>query len=368
MKLRRGTALMLAVLCLLLCACGSAERGKSERVTLWCLEDEPLRQPLEELIQEYNRSPGEWQQVSLRCFPDEESLAAAFDTARPDLLLCSHDRARTLEQQALLRDLRADLGAAAPEYPESLCQAPDGVGSGYFPLGVQVTLLCLREEADENWTDLETLFAAASDYGREEGGAFFTADSFSELFYQALLSQKTEFHADHLRDRNTPAYLSLYNALAGGAFDRGITLSEHGAAELVAAGALPCGAAASSSMTVLPGTGFVIRPLPGLEEDAPLPGRAMGLAVTAREGRSLRSAAAFLRWLLSDGRAGRAALAAGLIPAALSEAPEAESPLEELLLSLKAERTLFLLPPESDYLKNQAAFEQAFRAVLRRFL
>lgn len=367
MKLRRGTALVLAALCLLLCACGGGG-GKPERVTLWCLEDEPLRQPLEELIQEYNRSPGEWQQVSLRCFPDEASLAAAFDTARPDLLLCSHDRAWTLEQQALLRDLRADLGAAAPDYPEDLCLAPDGVGSGYFPLGVQVTLLCLREEADGDWADLEALCAAASGYGREEGSAFFTADSFGALFYQALLSQKAEFHADLLQDRSTPAYLALYNALAGCAFDRGIALSAHGAAELVAAGALPCGAAASSEMTRLPGEGFVIRTLPGLEKDAPLPGRAMGLAVTARESRGLRSAAAFLRWLFSDGRAGRAALDAGLIPAALSAAPESESPLEELLLSLGAEHPLFLLPPEGDYGKNQAAFEQAFRAVLRRFL
>ncbi len=367
MKLRRGTALMLAVLCLLLCACGGGG-GKPERVTLWCLEDDPLRQPLEELIQEYNRSPGDWQQLSLRCFPDEKSLAAAFDTLRPDLLLCSHDRAWTLEQQALLRDLRAELGAAAPEYPENLSLTPDGVGRGYFPLGVQVTLLCLREDVDGNWGALEALLADAADYGREEGNAFFTADSFGELFYQALLTQKTEFHADLLRDRDSPAYLALYNALAGGAFDRGITLSAHGAAELVAAGALPCGAGASSAMTVLPGEGFVIRPLPGLEEDTPLPGRAVGLAVTAREGRSLRSAAAFLRWLFSDGRAGRAALDAGLIPAALSEAPEAESPLEELLLSLGAEHPLFLLPPEGDYGKNQAAFEQAFRAVLRRFL
>ena len=40
MKLRRGTALMLAVLCLLLCACGGGG-GKPERVTLWCLEDDP---------------------------------------------------------------------------------------------------------------------------------------------------------------------------------------------------------------------------------------------------------------------------------------------------------------------------------------
>lgn len=367
MKLRRGTALMLAVLCLLLCACGGGG-GRPERVTLWCLEDDPLRKPLEELVQEYNRSPGEWQQVSLRCFPDEESLAAAFDTARPDLLLCSHDRAWTLEQQALLRDLRAQLGTAAPDYPESLRLAPESVGSGYFPLGVQVTLLCLREEADGSWADLEALCAAAAAYGREKGSAFFTADSFGELFYQTLLAQKTEFHADLLRDRDTPAYLALYNALAGCAFDRGIAVSEHGAAELVAAGALPCAAAASSEMTVLPGEGFVIRALPGLEKNAPLPGRAMGLAVTARESRGLRSAAAFLRWVFSERRADRAALDAGLIPAAADGTIEAESPLEELLLALEAEHPVYLLPPEGDYIKNQAAFEQAFRAVLRRFL
>ena len=367
MKLRRRTALVLAVLCLLLCACGGRGSGKPERVTLWCLEDDPLRRPLEELIQEYNGNPGEWQQVSLRCFADEESLAAAFDTARPDLLLCSHARAWTLEQQELFRDLRPGLGEAAPAYPEYLCLAPESVGRGYFPLGVQVPLLCVRREADGGWTDLTALCEAAASLGRE-GEAFFTADSFGDLFYQELLGRGVEFHADPLRDRNDPGYLALYNALAGGAFDRGVVLSEHGAAELVAAGTLPCGAAASSSLTELPEEGFMIRPLPGLEKGGPLLGRALGLAVTARENRDLRSAAAFLRWLFSEGRADRAALDAGLIPAALGGEPKAETELEELLLSLGEEYRLHLLPPGGDYARNQAAFEQDFRAVLRRFL
>lgn len=368
MKLRRETALLLAALCLLLCACGGAGGGKPDPVTLWCLEDDPLCLPLEQLVQKYNQSPGAWQQVSLRRFADEESLAAAFDAARPDLLLCSHDRAWTLEQQELFRDLRAELGDAAPDYPESLCAVPEGVGQGYFPLGLELPLLAVREDLEADWPDLQAFCAAASAYGREHGSAFFTADSFGDLLYQELLLQGVEFHGDAVRDERKSAYVAAYNALTGCAFDRGLALSEHGAAELVSAGALPCAVAASTELTALPGEGYTVRPLPGLGQDAPLLGRVTGIAVTAREGRDLGSAAAFLRWLFSEGRAGRAALDAGLIPAAQDPAAEPGTPLESLLLSLGAEHPFLLLPPGGDYEKNRAAFEQSFRAALRRFL
>lgn len=368
MKLRTVTALALALLCLLLCACSAGGGGRSERVTLWCLESDPLRLPLEKLAQEYNRSPGGRLQVKVRSFPDEESLAAAFDTARPDLLLCSHDRAWTLEQQELLRDLRSEMGEAAPDYPESLLALPIGVGEGYYPLGVQVTLLCVREELQEDWEDLPALCEYAAAYGRERGEPFFTADSFGDLIFQELFRQGAELHGDLLRDREEEPGMAAYNALAACALDRGLALSEHEAVTLAASGALPCAAGASTEMTRLPAKGFAIRPLPGLEKTAPLPGVASGIAVTAREGRDLDSAAAFLSWLFSEGRASWAALEAGLLPSAVGAAPEAESPLEALLLELGADHELWLLSPEGDYLKNRAAFERELRAELLRFL
>lgn len=368
MKLRAVTAILLAALCLLLCACSAESGGKPERVTLWCLEDDPLCLALEELVQEYNRNPGKWQQVSLRVFPDEESLAAAFDTARPDLLLCSHDRAWTLEQQELFRDLSGEMGAGAPDYPEELCAVPEDVGRGYFPLGVRVTLLCVREELDEDWADLQALCDAASAYARETGSPFFTADSFGDLMYQELLRQGVEFHGDPIRDGRETAYIEAYNALAGAAFDRGLTLTEQGAAPLAAAGELPCAAAASTQMRAVPEEGFVLRALPGVVEGAPLLATSSGLAVTAREGRDLGSAAAFVRWLFSDSRAARAALDAGLIPAVSDGETAPETALQELLLELGAEHPLHLLPPKGDYEGNRAAFEESFRAVLRRFL
>lgn len=367
MKLRAVTALLLAALCLLLCACGGVNGGRPNRVTLWCLEDDPLCRPLEELVLEYNRSPGEWQQVSLRSFPDEDSLAEAFDAARPDLLLCSHDRAWTLEQQGLLRDLSGELGEDAPEFPEDLRAVPEDVGGGYFPLGTQVTLLCVREDLAGDWADLQSFCAAAEAYARETGSPFFTADSFGDLIYQELLRQGLEFHGDTLRDGRERAYTDAYNALASCAFDRGLTVTEHPAVSLASAGELPCAVAEAAQMRALPETGFVLGPAPVAGEDAPLLGRGWGLAVTVREGRKTDSAAAFLGWLYSEGRAARAALDAGLIPAVPGEAA-AQTPLETLLLELGRERSLHLLPPGGDYESARADFEESFRAVLRRFL
>ena len=364
MKLRRQAALVLAALCLLLCACGGAgDRADQDSVSVWCLEDDPLRPVLEELIRQYNQNPGDGLPVTLRCFPDEESMADAFDTARPDLLLCSHERAWALERQGLLRDVRGGL-ETPPAYPESLTVLSDSLGRGYFPLGVEVTLLCSREDAPAPGADWGAIWSAAAKYTGKTGKPYFAADSYAALFYQAMLAQRAEFHADRDRDRENSLYRAYYNALAEGVFDGRIALTAHPAALLLQGGELPCAAASSADLAALPGEGFVFAPLPGIRPGGELPGMAVGLAVTTRDGRSTRSAAAFLRWLLSEGRADQAALDAGLIPAARDAAPTADTALERELLRLGEEQSLHLYEPGGDYLRNREAFESGFRAAM----
>lgn len=371
MTRRRIPALILALICLLLCGCGVSGRGDQEPVTLWCLEDDPLRGALEELVERYDRDRGGLLPVELRSFPDEESLAEAFHASRPDLLLCSHDRALALERQGILRDVRAGLGEGAPSYPASLEGSFDAVGRSYFPLGAQVTLLAVTAEAAETVSPeqlqlLDGLCACAEDYAARTGRPFFTADSFSELFYLGMLSQLSQFHADETRDRHSSAYLRVYTQLTDCAFRGGLAVSEHAGADLLRSGAIACAALPS---TALPGAGFepgLLLPLPGLEMERELPALCTGIAVTAREGRGLRSAAGFLSWLFAEGRAEQAALDAGLVPASLGEMPEQEGLLPRTLLALRGERTLHLYDPEGEYWRSRDGFEEQLRAILRR--
>ncbi len=366
MNLRRGAALLLAALCLLLCACGGAEDSAGQdSVSVWCLEDEPLRPALEAWIRAYNKDP-EGLPVSLRCFPDEESLAAAFDAARPDLLLCSHDRAWTLERQGLLRDVRGGLGAV-PDYPAWLSCLSDCLGRSYFPLGVEVTLLAWREDAPAPGRGWAAFWAGAADYSAESGMPYFSAEEYGSLFYQALLQRRVEFRADLSRDGENEDFRELYNALAGGMFDGSIALTGQPVTLLLQGGELPCIAASSASLAALPGEGFAFSPLPGTDAGEPLPGMALGLAVTARDGRGTRSATAFLRWLLEEGRAGQAALDAGLIPVMEGEL-QAETALERELLRLQAEQDVHLYEPGGDYLRNRRDFELVLRTMINGFL
>ncbi|MBR5094837.1 MAG: hypothetical protein IK095_07050, partial [Oscillospiraceae bacterium] len=227
MMRRRWTALLLAAICLLLCACGSGgARTDQERLTLWCLESDPLCPQLRELVGRYDRDTRGLLPVDLRSFPDEESLAEAFHTARPDLLLCSHDRACALERQGLLRDVRAGLGEEAPACPESLAAAFDQVGRSYFPIGAEVTLLGLSRErageiACEDLERLEGLCYSAEAYAARSGRPFFVAASYAEIFYQGMLSRNAEFHADPIRDRRNSAFLRVYSLLTDCAFEGG---------------------------------------------------------------------------------------------------------------------------------------------------
>ena len=80
-----------------------------------------------------------------------------------------------------------------------------------------------------------------------------------------------------------------------------------------------------------------------------------------------RSATAFLRWLLEEGRAGQAALDAGLIPVMEGEL-QAETALERELLRLQAEQDVHLYEPGGDYLRNRRDFELVLRAMINGFL
>ena len=364
--MRRSLICLLAALCLLLCACG-APRAKADSISLWYAEDDPAAAALCALAADYNRTADkELLRISLRALPDGESLAAAAGAGSlPELLLCSHDLALTLQEQGLLRDMRAALGDAAPAYPADLAPHDEGLGRSVFPLGAAVQLLCRREDEPAP-ADLEALFRRAADYGRETGLPYCTADAFAPLFYQLLLLRDTEFQALRERDLRSPAYPEVYNLLAGAAYDHGLCVSDAAGARLVQSGQLPCALVDAPRLPGLALSGCVLTPLPGIGEGGPYLADLRCLAVTAREGRAGRSLGAFLAWLLEDARLQDLALQSGLVPVH-SGAPVAEdSPLNALLCGMGTRYRLFLADDSRSYLENRAAFEADFRAALAR--
>lgn len=188
MKLRKtAAAVLLLCLCLPLMAC-AAEKNSRDAVSLWYVEGEAAAPALAALIGEYNAGlGGELLPLSLRAFPDEESLAAAFDTARPDLLLCAHPRAMALYDRGLTRDTAPALAGNPPAFAAWLTERFSAVGRSFFPIGTEVQLLYARSgslgrEAPE---DLEALLSRPGPTGWKTGPPFSQPTPFPPCFIRA---------------------------------------------------------------------------------------------------------------------------------------------------------------------------------------
>ena len=359
---------LLSALCLTCCACGQpGSRDSREAVTLWYAEGSELAAMLETLAEEYNASLGssELLPVSLRAFPDEDSLAAGFNTARPDLLLCSHSRAFSIYATGVIRDMGEALDGTGPAYPDYLKSYSPCIGNGYFPIGFETQLLYVHDNAANaaDW-NLMRLLEYTAEYGLEEGLPFMTTDSFSALLYDMLLSWGTELHGIRQLDITNLRYLSAYNLLAEAAFTGGLISSEVPAEVLVQSGYVSCAAINSASLIGADMESCTVFPLPRLQTSQVYLAQAEGLAVTARDGRDLQSIAGFLSWLSQGGRMSVAALGAGLVPAVDFENVEIHGILQTVLLELANEGEAHFPMPESDFYQNRALLEAELRAAM----
>ena len=359
--IRKIAALLLAGLCLLLCACASQPESR-DALSLWYPEEAPLARLLPELAEAYNqnRSPSALP-LALRCFPDEQALLDALSAAPPDLLLCSQELALPLYESGALRPLTL---TTAPEYGAMLLGRSEAVGSSFFPLGSELELLCGSAETIGSLDNLEALFAAAAEYGAANARPFLGADALAPLLYQLMLGRGSEFHARRDLDGGSRVYRDAYNLIAEAAFQGGLDLEADPLSRLTD-GALPCAVLSSGALVGLEEENLAFRPLPGRAAEEALLARCWGLAVTAGAGRNLRSAGAFLGWLLEGERAASLPLKAGLVPALPGEVP-ADTALSRLLLELR-DAVLHLPDGESDYVRNHRDFEARFRAALALF-
>lgn len=361
--IRCAAALLAAALCLGLCACGgeaAEKQDNSQAVSLWYVSGAPAEELLA-LAGAYADESGNL--ILARSFEDEESLAAALDSARPDLLLCSLPRAVELYDRGLLRDISSAI-TAAPEYVESVTAHSAGTGRGIFPIGSEVQLLYTTPGLIQGGAPdtMRALLELAAKYGRDTGLPFFTADSFGGLIYQSMLSRGEQLYGRREKDINSSAYLDAYNALAEAAFYGGLAVTEYSARELVDSGYLPCAAARSSSLTGLSADSAIsLLPTDG---DGGRLADCLCLAVTAPESRSTGRIARFISWLSESGRLSTLALNSGLVPAVAGASPTGQNSLTAALMELYDENALHIPGADEEYLANRESLENELRRSL----
>ena len=327
------------ILCVLLCACllltGCGEEIKTpeeETVSIWLVEGELLSAELTALAEQFNNASFPVK-AELRAFANEEELGAALDSARPDLILCGHERAVALHEQGRLRDVSSGF-TQTPAFSESFLTLSDCVGSAFFPIGAETELLVLNGPAfdqsaasalgRDTLTTLDGLCAAASACG-EQGQLFFTADSFTALFTLALGPVGSGFSGVREQDILSEDYKRVYNLLAEAAYEGGLAACDSPALSLTESGEVVCALVSSTGL---------IGELSGELELYPLSGpaggfaRAVGLAVTSPFSGREQAIAKFLSWLLQPQRAAELALDKGVLAGKTEEAPLLEAELE----------------------------------------
>lgn len=286
-------------------------------------------------------------------FPDEQALAAALETDRPDLLFCSHIRAAYIDGIGGL----AALDEALP-IPESLKEIQPTPGRVFFPIGSRLLLL-LQNTAltEEKFDNLESLLNAAADT------PFLTTDDWSMLLYTAMRAEGKEMQGLPEKDRENKSYRTLYNLLGEASFRGGLAITEQDAAEYVRQGLLPCAIVRSSALAGLNDTGLRVLPMP-------LPKRAetaytaelMGFAMPS--GTDAGKTEIFLRWLW-NGQGREAALDAGLAPITNPD-PGAvpDSELKQLLLTLTESNSLVWPDGQEAFFLNHESCEARLREAL----
>lgn len=372
MKRNRLTVLLCALLAaLLLCACSPPpepeETHRPAAVTLWAAADGPLAGVIGELVGQYNAlSPPV--PVELRQFQDEESLADAMNSARPDLLLCKADHALALYGQGRLSAPGEDAGEVPVCLP-AFRELSDCVGISYFPLGAEVQLLAVSPGAAGQtdpavFADLESLCAAAAESGERSGTPYFAADSYAALFAACLAQTGGEFHAQRSEDVLSGDYRRVYNLLAGAAYTGGLGYDERDWLDELTGGSLGCLLASSVRLSPVR-DGLRFYPMPVVPDGARLTlAEVTGVAVTSPFPDALPYAAQFLRWLCAPENSAAPLLAEGYLPAAGGvQAEEADSFAGAMAATAEGCR-LYLPAADSGFRLRGEDFEQEFRAAL----
>ena len=332
----------------------------SQQLKLWYVSGDFSPAVMELLANSYNqqRQEGNYP-VSLRGFATEAELAAAFEQSKPDLLLCSYDRAASLGSREQLAELVGTDWDYLPAIEDNLPYA----GRSFFPLGSAVPLLAYNQAAlaeagiTADFATAEGLFTTAEAYHEKTGKPFFTADEISPLLATWTGALGYALYGDAERDALNSTFCRVYNRLAQCAYAGGFLPLSEDFTDFVETGELPC-ALISSNRAVTLAESCALAPLPLPEEGAAVyVPEIVGLAVTGANSYALPSAKAFLLWL-RDNYSPWDALALGLVPTGADVNCEPDLALSRLLMAVYETRQPLVYAPLSGYMEKRQEMEQ----------
>lgn len=356
-KRMKRTLAMLAVLalCLSLCACGSPapeyEPAEQQPIDLWCTRDDALCSCIEELAGRFNSEhPGLGFFIRVKVFEDERQLGEEMDSSRPELLLCSLERAAALNGRGGLG--KAVFAGEAPRFAGFVSGDALLVGVSFFPLGAEVPVLVRGRGLPEPNGIHDIINSAAAFEGH-----FFGADDYARMFGSLLLCCGEELSVDS-DNLLSPHYVELYNAMAELMFDGKLDANGEGLADKVAAGDIAFAAVGSSVLAGKELSSVELSALPPLEgEKSFLAAEVFGLACTNQDEELAAFIGDALSWFCAE--ANSAVPAAGLVPAG-EEVPSCEGELEALMCALPSSCELTDIASLKKYISAREDFNKRF--------
>lgn len=198
MKVVKKSVRMLAFIIIfcLLTGCGSKDAVEPEStIKFWHINAAPA---MIEAVTAESTVP-----LDIRGFDNEDELAAAFNTIRPDIILCSMQQAEHLYDNGHLK-------AFSKDFFNGITPDCDIVNSGCFlPIGGAVELVTVdRNFTDLVYSDFEALCESA------DMPSFLSVSDYSGAF-AALLAEKGESYSGvRNTDIRNEAFTRIYNSFA----------------------------------------------------------------------------------------------------------------------------------------------------------
>lgn len=342
--------------CLLLCACsGPAADNEESCVSIWYINGDVLERQLKERCRQLQE---ENDNIIIELCPFESMalLSETLQGKRPDLLLCSHELAFSLEEQGMLKSL--DISGL--DYRPELLSAYPGFGRSFFPIGAAVELLCCTEEPTA--AELDSFEALCA--GFCESGKLMTADSFARLMSTALIQTGADLSADRRENAADPDYLYIHNLLAETALKGSLAAYDQGGAELLEQGKIDAAVISSAGLADLP-EGIKVMPVPAMKGGSKSCVADMrGFAYLGNTWDNSRATAYVLKKLISQGGAKELALECGLVSAQLWQDEALEAPVQWALYEIYSNWEMFLPSPVSPHVMARQQLEEELSAAI----
>ena len=307
--------------------------------------------------------------VSLRAFDTESLMAQALDESRPDLIVCSYERASILYGG----DHLADLSDCGIEYGCVFSDDSGMTGSAFFPLYGSVDVLYVNDSlwaethedelSPDQLATVSSICSAAIDYTRLSGSAFFAADNYAPVFAACLRQSGSTFNAVRNLDTASSDYVAMYNLFAEAAHEKAISVSDTSAKTLVSEGTVVCGLIPSYS-AVNTGEGFSVYPAFQHDLKSSLSCAAVtGIAVTSENG-GAEACADVISRIISSGSVYSCAVENGYLSFS-APSGESGSMLEDVLRGIYSDYTIYIPAYDTGYYENASGFNTEFKTAMQ---